>query len=162
MGGLYFMADCQQKRKPVCSVCRDALAVYMLLFSWTHCFPPTTLQTCNNRCGCLPLHEHVRHLLKFVKGSSRPLNAPLSPPVFSVHPPLSPPLPLAAVVIGYDTGSTGRERGRIWMRRLSSPSLLHSNLLPCSFPALAHRCYRSNICETASSTLPPPPCHFFY
>lgn len=93
MGGLYFMADCQQKRKPVCSVCRDALAVYMLLFSWTHCFPPTTLQTCNNRRGCLPLHEHVRHLLKFVKGSSRPLNAPLSPPVFSVHPPLSPPSP---------------------------------------------------------------------
>lgn len=161
MGGLYFMADCQQKRKPVCSVCRDALAVYMLLFSWARCFPLTTLQTCNNSRGCLPLHEHVRHLLNLWKVQADSWTLRFLLP-YSLYIPHSPPLPLAAVVIGYDTGSTGRERGRIWMRRLSSPSLLHSNLLPCSFPALAHRCYRSNICETASSTLPPPPCHFFY
>lgn len=75
-----------------------------------------------------------------LKGSSRHQKPPLSLSVFSVHPPPVPPcspalrslLPLAAVVIGYDTGSTGRERGCIWMRLTSSSSLLYSNLVPSS------------------------------
>ena len=71
-------------------------------------------------------------------GSSSHQKTPLSLAVFSVQPPPQHPpalhslLPLAAVVIGYDTGSTGREQGRIWMCRMSSSSLLFSNLLPCS------------------------------
>ena len=71
-----------------------------------------------------------------LKGSRRHLNIPpsLLHSLCSLLQPLArrSPLPLAAVVIGYDTGSTGRERGRIWMRRLSSSSPLFSNLLPCS------------------------------
>lgn len=102
------------------------------------------------------LDSHVQQLSGKVRGGTWILFSRL----YSQRSPLAR-CPLrrgAAVVIGYDMGSTGRERGRIWMRRPSSSSLLFSNRLPCSFPASAHRCYRSNICtdripHSPSSTL---------
>lgn len=47
----------------------------------------------------------------------------------------NPPHPtVGAVVIGYDTGSTGRERGRIWMRKMSSS---YFSLLTWCLPTLS-------------------------
>lgn len=75
-----------------------------------------------------------------VNGSHRHLSTPLSL-LYSPcsEPPASPrPLPpLAAVVIGYDTGSTGRESQDAFECAECLRHFSFSNLLPCSSPSLS-------------------------
>lgn len=98
-----------------------------LLNMWWQVWVFTSART--RAAGLWKVHADTRTVLFLLLYCRLKKTLPPSPCIPLLPAPL---LPLAAMVIGYDMGSTGRERGRIWMRRMSSSSLLFSNLMPSS------------------------------